>query len=335
MEIIKNSVLTMSLVLGACEQAGTLPLDSAQQQQIEENGLQLNGSQNNGLQLNGLQLNGLQLNGLQLNGLQLNGLQLNGSQLGAYSTTNQVLLGPELAGTILNITMNPGARRVAIKINAVYTDPQNPGSDILLYDASYQAMGSSTWTSVCTDASGNPVPGIPLTNYWNMTSGARIDDSSVITFACVNGAIGKCVRWGYRPWATATKCTDGSCSQVSLKDYHQACTRMVRADYCGNGTGNTVTGTQIDVYDGLSPQLQSPSTSWPVEAKWTPSGATCIGNTRGADLIKKFQYPDCNRNKKNDDFPACVETDYTVTGANLLGDNYNSTQNTRNDNGSS
>ena len=177
---------------------------------------------------------------------------------------------------------------------------------------------------MCKDGNGIAAPGIPVANYWNTTTGARVDDANTITFACVTGAIGKCVRWGYRPWATGTRCSGGTCSTVSLKDYHQACTRMVRADYCGNGTPNTVNGTPIDVYDALSPQIQSPSSTWPVEAKWTPNGATCLGNTRGADLIKKFKYPDCNKNHQNDDFPACVETDYSVTGTNLLGDNYNS-----------
>ena len=55
----------------------------------------------------------------------------------------------------------------------------------------------------------------------------------------MGGAIAKCVLWGYRPWATY--------NGTPLAQYHQACTRMVRADYCGTGTSYTVTGNRISV----------------------------------------------------------------------------------------
>lgn len=38
----------------------------------------------------------------------------------------------------------------------------------------------------------------------------------------------------------------------SPRDYHQVCTRMVCADYCGNGIGHTQNSTPIDVYDRLA-----------------------------------------------------------------------------------
>ena len=39
--------------------------------------------------------------------------------------------------------------------------------------------------------------------------------------------------------------------------FHQACTRLVRADYCGNGVYHTATGTSIDVYDSLNIQTRT------------------------------------------------------------------------------
>jgi hypothetical protein len=288
--------------------------------------MNLNGMNLNGMNLNGMNLNGMNLNGMNLNGMNLNGMNLNGTQLSATQNSS-LLSGSALTGSVMNITM--GASHVQVRIDATYIDPLSTTGDVYLYDASYQVQGTGTWTSLCKDASGNPVPGILLSNYWDMMTGARIDDPNAITFACVNGAIGKCVRWGYRPWATGTRCVGSTCTTVSLKDYHQACTRMVRADYCGNGKTNTVNGTPIDVYDGLSPQIQSPETTWPVEARWTPGGATCLGNTRGADLIKKFKYPDCKGpggtgyNQSNP-FPVCADGNYSVTGADLLGNNYQS-----------
>ena len=117
-KIIKNSVLTMALLVGACEQAETLPLDSTQNKETQYNGYQLNGSVNNGVDLNGInlngyQLNGYQLNGYQLNGYQLNGLQLSGAQLSAYKNgdPSQVMSGTGMVGFTANLTMGTGKKR--------------------------------------------------------------------------------------------------------------------------------------------------------------------------------------------------------------------------------
>lgn len=292
----RTKILLLAMSLSACGPLAMRPSTTRTGSATFENGLQLNGAILNGLELNGLELNGLQLNGLQLNGLQLNGLQLNGLQLNGTSFSaadvndpSHIVSGTALVGTTFDITMtsgnNPGD--VKLRIDDIQTDQASASGDVLLYAVSYQNAGSSTWTPICRDADGNAVASIPLSNYWNMTTGARVDDPNATTFACVNAALGKCVRWGYRPWATATRCVGTNCPTVSLKDYHQACTRMVRADYCGNGQPHTLDGTQIDVFDNLSPQIQSRATTWKLEARWTPSGATCLGNTRQEDLFQK------------------------------------------------
>src|SRR6266436_911063 len=63
---------------------------------------------------------------------------------------------------------------------------------------------------------------------------------------CAAGALGKCVRFGYHPWETRS---DGR----SMRDYYEACVRMVRADYCGDG--RTRTGMAIDIWDDLGIQV--------------------------------------------------------------------------------
>jgi hypothetical protein len=88
------------------------------------------------------------------------------------------------------------------------------------------------------------------------------------SFSCTNGAIAKCVAWGYEPWAVGA-------------DLHQSCTRMVRADYCGSGVSFTKNGTVIDVFDTRA--IQQPTTgdaSLVFEAAWTTSGAACVNRTR-------------------------------------------------------
>jgi hypothetical protein len=112
------------------------------------------------------------------------------------------------------------------------------------------------------------VPGV-----WDGTA-ARHDRLTVgateltTSFSCRTGAIAKCVAWGYAPWKVGT-------------DLHQACTRMVRADYCGTGVSYTKDGTLIDVYDTKGVQLPTlGDASLAFEAGWGPGGAVCASRTR-------------------------------------------------------
>jgi len=121
------------------------------------------------------------------------------------------------------------------------------------------------------------------------------DYDTKITFACDNGAIGKCVEnMGYKPWAMGPNeckyvCTTlhdfpscrKVCVQHTLELMHEACVRMVRADYCGNGTPHTVTGVSIDEWDNANIQTETsistnPSDHFGKEAEWTPNGARCL-----------------------------------------------------------
>ena len=89
---------------------------------------------------------------------------------------------------------------------------------------------------------------IAVAGTWDAT-GARTGSTTAFTFGCTSGVIAKCVRWGYKPW----KVINGK----AMNDYHQACTRMARADYCGDGVSHTRNGTLIDMYDGLGIQSRA------------------------------------------------------------------------------
>jgi hypothetical protein len=97
-------------------------------------------------------------------------------------------------------------------------------------------------------------------------SAAHHDDASAVTYSCNDGVIAKCVTWGYAPWLTSAAT-------------HAACTRMARADYCGDGTPWTMDGTVIDIYDRLGVQPQ-PSGGFAFEAAWGPAGALCVARAR-------------------------------------------------------
>lgn len=82
-------------------------------------------------------------------------------------------------------------------------------------------------------------------------------------------AAAKCVDWGYAP-ETVGEAT------------FAACVRMVRADYCGDGTSWTVDGTWIDVGDPGGVQVPTGSPVMQFEAGWNAGGAVCVRTTRYA-----------------------------------------------------
>ncbi len=274
-------------------------------------GLILNGP---GLVLNGpgLVLNGISVNGpgLVLNGpgLVLNGpgLVLNGSSFSASLTKDGVtydLEGLDFIGAEFELRLEavvggvPMVEEVVLRINDIQASEEQ--SDVLLYDLTYRSKTTSEWLPYCGD---NDVAAVPLQHYWDPVTGDRIDDPNVVTFGCTNAVLAKCALWGYRPWATATSCdkdpkkdppkdkwTDKHCSEISLQDHHQACTRMARADYCGDGHAATVDGTLVDIWDKLAPPLQTRFTDWPIEAEWNADGAACVNFARHPE----FGYPAC------------------------------------------
>jgi hypothetical protein len=291
------------------------------------NGFSINGFSINGFSINGFSINGFSINGFSINGFSINGLSLNGSSFSGVNSAGQNLSGLGFAGAQAQVTVQPSGQAqptyYTLKFDNVYVDPTHPNSDVYLYDVSYQQSGNTTWKSLCLDSTGNPVPAIPIRNSWNVQTGARIDDANAVTFACVSGALGKCVRLGYRPWAQATRCANSnSCTTVSLADYHQACTRMIRADYCGNSVSYTLNGTLIDVFDDLSPQIQSEAAHWPLEAQWSPQGATCLSDARHQELVNAKRSPSCSPPQQTK-LPSCGQS-RSLSQA-LIGTTFNST----------
>ncbi len=280
---------------------------------ISINGLSINGLSINGLSINGLSINGISINGISINGISINGISINGSELTATYIDGGVEVtrsGEDMIGAewdLHAVQVNGQGQEVTedfmIRIDDVMPDAR--WDDVLLYDFSYRPKLGDTWKPLCADALGNPIPATVLPKYWDLKTGDRIDDPTVFSIACTNAVLAKCIEWGYRPWATATRCESISkkgkgknCSELSLEDHHQACTRMVRADYCGNGEPWTVPGTPIDVWDGLHPQIEARSTQWTVEAEWTVDGALCLNDIRQQGWKADGKYPKCFLDKK-------------------------------------
>ncbi|HEX8704341.1 MAG TPA: ADYC domain-containing protein [Myxococcaceae bacterium] len=249
----------------------------------------------NGVNLNGVNLNGVNLNGPLLNrrlvsvsyeGARREGMStpmdevwLEGSQLYA------LMGGEELSGTDFQQMRLAGnldnGTTVALRVDNVF-----PGSgadaDVWTYHVSYQDPADGNWYPLCTKPGGVPTNAIALENRWNYGQGvagggSKIYDTTSFTFACEGAALAKCVRFGYAPWRTK--------NGTSLADHHQACTRMVRADFCGDGTSYTSDGKWVNLYDSLN--VQTDTESWSKEAAWNGEGASCFtSHTRATAPIQ-------------------------------------------------
>ena len=84
--------------------------------------------------------------------------------------------------------------------------------------------------------------------------------------ACVSGAVGKAITWGYRPW------------ERSLPEF-AAAVRVVRADYCFDGMSWTENGTAMQVKDRWHINTFL-SAAPPTEVVWTKTGIACLTQPR-------------------------------------------------------
>ncbi|MGZ3441969.1 MAG: ADYC domain-containing protein, partial [Polyangia bacterium] len=165
-------------------------------------------------------------------------------------------------------------------------------ADVWLYSFVYwqpdKHPWSGTWNPICANATN---AAIPVAGQWATcegTRGACGGKTSDVGFSlgCDGiGAIAKCLnQFQYKPWKyVAESAPLGTPTHFqTLETFHEACVRMVRGDYCGDGVPHTVDGTQIDVYDHMGVQKQTPllPINFHFEAGWTPHGAACISVTR-------------------------------------------------------
>ncbi len=150
-----------------------------------------------------------------------------------------VLSGSDLVGVVLTVG-DPAGGRLALRIDAVRPDPEDPSGETMLYALSVQDPLTGEWQNACAPDAAGVAMGFPLSGIWTPAGEHVPSSDGAFSITCTSGASAKCVRMGYKPWQTAA---DGT----ALWAYHQACTRMVRADYCGDGAAHTREGTRIDV----------------------------------------------------------------------------------------
>jgi len=191
----------------------------------------------------------------------LRSIEVVGAQFRVTTTAGRVLPQETLVGAVLSYRQ--GDRTIPVRIDRVAPDAKDASGEVLLYGFSAQDPATGTWSEMCEPDIEGRRAGFPL----------QLGGAQGFTLTCTSGAEGKCVRFGYKPWANGP---DGT----PLLAYWQACIRMVRADYCGDGEPHTRDGTLIDLYDKLGVQKDEPAEGMEFEAAWAPHGAVCVRRVR-------------------------------------------------------
>jgi ADYC domain len=253
------------------------PADAIAPQGITMQGITMQGVTMQGTEHSGVQLKGFRLSSLALeNGVAVEGVALEGGEL-VGSLGRHTLRGTALAGLRLEAELTDGRRR-RVRIAEVWPEPQEQGGvgvpalRTFRYVLVEERDGGAQ--PLCAPAADGVAGALAVSGIWD-ARGAHHADADLFTFSCAQGVIAKCYRWGYRPWDR----------QGALADAHQACTRMARADYCGDGRTFTRPGTLINVADALAPPIQIAADAGMLfEAGWTVHGAACFSHRRWLEV---------------------------------------------------
>lgn len=140
------------------------------------------------------------------------------------------------------------------------TDPAKNPKDVNLYEVSYSdARGNlvnlcgeesypEPWDCCETSASNSKKyvgKAIAVPGFWDVDGNYDKGGAGEFSLSCMNGAVAKCVHWGYRPWSTGVP---------DLAPYYTACVNAARASYNDDERSYSCSGTWFWIYDSLGIQ---------------------------------------------------------------------------------
>lgn len=194
-------------------------------------------------------------------------LRVEGTEFVLTTADGRRLRSADLIGATLNI--RHGGRSLEVRIDHVEDDPHAVGGRIVLH--CFVAIEGGRAAELCeADAEGRSL-GFPMP-----------DRRGGFDLTCTSGSVGKCIRWGYRPW-------DELPGGPPLNALHQACLHMVHADYGGDGSSMTRDGTTISFCDRFGVRRCGSDEPTDFEAAWGLNGATCVAHPRVADKVNLQQ----------------------------------------------
>jgi hypothetical protein len=197
-------------------------------------------------------------------------VEAEGTQFRLTLVDGRILHSPDLTGAGLIISTPTGAAK--IRITAVERDPDAKSGDVWLHTMLWEQTDGST-QNVCQPGPDGRRQGFPIANHMRADGGIEPTAAEIFELVCTSGARGKCVRFGYRPW------------EPDERELYAACTRMVRADYCGDAVATTRNGMLIDLYDDRRIEAADNDPAQEFEAGWTAHGAVCVRHVRVKENI--------------------------------------------------
>jgi hypothetical protein len=130
----------------------------------------------------------------------------------------------------------------------------------------------------------------PIAGYWK-EDGRYTKDSKQFSFACTRRSAASCLEKGLLD-------TSKNADTVSL---FEACIRMARADYCGDGESYTKHGSFVTLWDNRNIVTRSSFEALSFEAAWDKDGMVCSARTRWN--ASEIAAPSCPQFKTK---PRCV-----------------------------
>jgi len=197
------------------------------------------------------------------------GIEAVGTAFRAKLSDGSVKQAAEFAGAVLVFKINDEPTR--IRIASITPDPADKSGSVLLHDFRIEATNEP----FCSPAPDGTRLGFPLAGRTAPDGRLVAPEPGIFQLVCTSGAQGKCVRFGYHPWQTAP-------NGGPMRDYFNACVRLLRADYCGDGRSWTRDGTLVDLWDddGIQTLDAGSDPAFSFEAGWSPDGAVCAAHSR-------------------------------------------------------
>ncbi len=205
----------------------------------------------------------------ELQGMSIQGMTLQGTQL---PTESWSLEGWALQGQgAVDVGLADG--RLVVRRDGVELPESLVAGAALLSPVGSQGRfavraKSATTYEVTVDGQGvcaDGEPGVFVLGAFDSSGSFR--PGGAVTYSCASGVVHKCLRWGYTPWSAGAAA-------------FAACTRLARADYCGDGVSWTRDGTRIDISDFSGVQTAANPEGFSFEAGWAERGAVCVDTPR-------------------------------------------------------
>jgi ADYC domain len=195
-------------------------------------------------------------------------LTANGTEFVLTMPAGRTLRSADLVGATLSIAV--AGTQAAVTIESVEEDRHAIGGRVLLHHFVVRDQAGGAVDMCTPDADGRGL-GFPVP-----------DGHGGFDLTCTSGAIGKCIRWGYRPWEDRP-------GGPPLAALHEACVHMARADYGGDGQATTRAGTVIHWCDRFGVHPCEKDVPLAFEAAWGRDGATCVARPRIAENVSLEQ----------------------------------------------